>query len=153
MAGASVKIDYEFADKEITKRLKALADAGEDLEPFFTDVGEGLLNSHHDRWEQQVDPSGDAWQALSDKYLRSKKKRESKFPKAIMRLEGFMFDTLAYNADSQGLELGTNRVQGASMQFGDEKRGIPQRKILGVSEDDEIMIIDRLTDHFESALR
>lgn len=149
MAGASISIDYEFPDKAVADRLRALVDAGEDLEPAFIDIGEGLLNSTHDRWEQQVDPEGNAWEPLDPKYQARKKKNADK----ILVLEGFMRDTLAYNTSPRSMEMGTNLIQGATHQFGDEERGIPARPFLGVSEDDEQMIQDILQDHFEEALR
>lgn len=149
MAGASISIDYTIPDKEIAARLRALADAGEDLEPAFIDIGESLLNSHRERWDSQVDAEGNPWEPLNPKYQARKKKNADK----ILVLEGFMRDTLAYNTSPSSLELGTNRIQGASMQFGDEDRGIPARPFLGISADDEQMIIDTLHDHFLDALR
>ncbi len=150
MAGASISIDYEFPDKAVADRLRALVDAGEDLEPAFIDIGEGLLNSTHDRWEQQVDPEGNAWEPLDPKYQARKKKNADK----ILVLEGFMRDTLAYNTTKSSLELGTPiEKYGATHQFGDEERGIPARPYLGFSEDDDQMIEDILLDHFEEALR
>ncbi|WP_273152819.1 phage virion morphogenesis protein [Methylophaga thiooxydans] len=148
MAGASISIDYSFPDKAIAARLRALVDAGEDLEPAFIDIGEGLLNSTHDRWDQQVDPEGNPWEPLDPKYQARKKKNADK----VLVLEGFMRDTLAYNTSSQSMEMGTNLIQGATHQFGDDDRGIPARPYLGVSEDDEQMIIDTLHDHFQEAL-
>lgn len=149
MAGASISIDYEFPDKEIAARLRKLIDAGEDLEPAFIDIGEGFLNSTHDRWEQQVDPEGNPWEPLDPKYQARKKKNADK----ILVLEGYMRDTLAYNTSPRSMEMGTNLIQGATHQFGDDERGIPARPYLGVSEDDEQMIEDILQDHFEEALR
>ena len=64
-----------------------------------------------------------------------------------------MRDTMAYNTDSHGLEFGTNRIQGATMQFGDTERNIVARPFLGISTDDEQMILDTLNDHFEYAMK
>lgn len=150
MAGASISIDYEFPDKAIAARLRALVDAGEDLEPAFIDIGEGLLNSTHDRWEQQVDPEGNPWEPLDPKYQARKKKNADK----ILVLEGYMRDTLAYNTTRSSLELGTTvEKYGATHQYGDEERGIPARPYLGFSDDDDQMIEDILLDHFAMALK
>ena len=149
MAGASIKVDYKFSDKEVAKRLKALVNAGEDLEIAFTDIGEGLLNSTHERFDYEIDPDGNPWAGLYVDYQKRKKKNKDK----ILVLDGFMRDTLAYNADSQGLELGTNLIYGATHQFGDEDRGIEARPFLGISADDEQMILDTLHDHFELAMK
>ncbi|MDF1589862.1 MAG: phage virion morphogenesis protein [Gammaproteobacteria bacterium] len=113
MAGASIKVDYTFSDKEVTKRLKALVNAGEDLEIAFTDIGERLLNSTHERFDDEVDPDGNPWAGLYVHYQKRKKKNKDK----ILVLDSFLRDTLAYNPDSQGLELGTNLIYGATHQF------------------------------------
>lgn len=148
MAGASISIDYKLPDKEIAARLRALVDAGEDLEPAFIDIGEGLLNSTHDRWDQQVDPEGNPWEPLDPKYQARKEKNAEK----VLVLEGFMRDTLAYNTSSQSMEMGTNLIQGATHQFGDDDRGIPARPFLGLSADDEQMVLDTLMNHFDNAI-
>ena len=149
MAGASITIDYEFDDKRIVDALKRLADAGADMETAFVDIGESLLNSTRQRFEYMEDPDGNPWAGLMVDYQKRKKKNKDK----ILVLEGFMRDTMAYNAFRDGLELGTNRIQGATHQFGDEERGIVARPYLGISDDDEQMILDTLHDHFEYALR
>lgn len=148
MAGAAITIDYKIPDKEIAARLRALANAGKDLETAFTDIGESLLNSHHERFNYEMDSEGNYWESLYTDYQNRKKKNKDK----ILVLDGFLRDTLAYNADGQGLELGTNLIYGATHQFGDEERGIVARPFLGISADDEQMILETLHDHFEAAL-
>jgi phage virion morphogenesis protein len=147
MAGASIRIDVDFNEKQIANRIRALINAGENLEPAFIDIGEHLLNATHDRWERQIDPDGNPWAALDPKTLRYKKKNKDK----ILVLEGYMRDTLAYNTTSFSLELGTNLIQGATHQFGDETRNIPARPFLGITEEDEQEIIAILHDHYQSA--
>jgi len=154
MAGASISIDYEFNDQRIIDALKRLERAGADMEPAFMDIGESLLNSHRDRWDQQVSPDGEAWEPLSEKYRARKKKNKDK----ILVLEGFTRDTLSYNSFNDGLELGTNRTEKGfpfpiAHQLGSEKNNLPARPFLGLSEADEQMIMDTLEDHFDLALR
>ena len=148
MAGASITIDYQFNDQRIVEALRRMERAGANMEPAFIDIGEGLLNSHRARWAQQISPDGQTWEPLSEKYRARKKKNADK----ILVLEGFMRDTLAYNTSRTGLELGTNRIQGATQQFGDPERGIPAREFLGLSPEDEQMVIDTLLDHYELAV-
>tara|TARA_R110002050_G_scaffold269917_1_gene412428 strand:- start:47232 stop:47681 length:450 start_codon:yes stop_codon:yes gene_type:complete len=149
MAGAAISIDFEFNDDRVLKALRKLADAGADMEPAFIDIGESLSNSTRERFEAQESPDGEPWAALNPKYQARKKKNADK----ILVLEGFMRDTMAYNTDSHGLEFGTNRIQGATMQFGDTERNIVARPFLGISTDDEQMILDTLNDHFEYAMK
>jgi phage virion morphogenesis protein len=146
MAGVSITIEQNISET-VAQKLHELMQAGVDMSGPFTDIGEGMLNSTRQRFEEQVDPQGEDWEPLNPKYQARKKKNADK----VLVLEGFMRDTLAYNADDQGIELGTNRIQGASMQFGDDERGIPERPFLGMGEDDDDMIVDILQDHLEQA--
>lgn len=149
MAGAAITIDYQFPDeREIANKLKRMVDAGEDLEPAFIDIGESLLNSTHDRFDNMEDPDGNPWVSLYVDYKNRKKKNKDK----ILVLDGYLRDTLAYNTNSQGLELGTNLIYGATHQFGDDDRGIEARPYLGINADDETEIIAILNDHFADAL-
>ncbi|MEW4983077.1 MAG: phage virion morphogenesis protein [Cycloclasticus sp.] len=144
MAGASISINAEFNDQQVVDAFRRLVDKAENLEPVFADIGEALLNSHRDRWDRQESPDGEPWAKLDPKYQARKKKNAGK----VLVLEGLMRDTLAYNVSASRLELGTNFVQGATHQFGDKSRGIPARPFLGISDEDEVEILEILRDHF-----
>ena len=148
MAGVAITIDHEFDDKKILAAFQKLAAASADMEPAFIDIGEGLRNSTIERFDWQESPEGELWEMLDPKYQARKKKNADK----ILQLEGYMFGTLAYNTHSEGLELGSGRDQAASMQFGDDDRNIPARPFLGVSRDDEWMILDILHDHLQLSM-
>lgn len=148
MAGASIRIDYSYDDSEIQDLFDRLILAGADMEAAFTDIGEHLLISHHERYEQGVSPDGTPWEPLDPDYQARKKKNADK----ILVLDGFMRDLLAYNQSANGLEFGTNQIQGASHQFGDESRGIPQREHIGISTSDEAEIKNILNDRLAAAI-
>lgn len=149
MSGSSLKLDIHYSQREATDALRRLAVAGGDMEPAFRDIGEALLNSHQERFERQESPDGDRWEPLSDRYLARKKKNRDK----ILILEGDLRDLLRYQASQDALELGTDRIYGASHQFGDDSRGIPARPFLGLSDDDQQIVLDILSDHLKSALK
>jgi len=144
MAGSSVKIQLELDDSQIKQAFKRLIDAGIKLEPVFGSLGEALLNSHKARFKAQESPGGDPWQELDAAYQAKKPRNADK----ILVLEGYMRDLLAYNASAHQLELGTNLIQGATHQFGDDSRHIPERPFLGISHEDEQAVLTIVQDHF-----
>ncbi len=66
---------------------------------------------------------------------------------------GHLRDTLRYQATAKQMELGTNRIYGATHQFGDPQRNIPERKWLGLSEADRRMIVEVLHDLLRRILK
>ncbi len=148
MAGAGINIDYQYQDRHVLDALDRLIQSGRKLEPVFADIGEYLQQSHADRWARQVDPDGAPWAPLSPRYAARKKKSSDK----ILLLDGYLRDLLAYNASDSGLEFGTNRIYGATHQFGDPARHIPARPWLGLSATDETEVLDILSDHLTAGL-
>lgn len=143
MAGASVTIDYHFDDREVIDAFNRLIQFGGDSEALFADIGEYLLISHEERFERQEAPDGTPWEPLNPKYQARKKKNQD----LILVLEGYLRNTLAYDPRPDSLEFGTNRIYGATHQFGDESRGIPARPFLGISADDESKILAIVRQH------
>jgi phage virion morphogenesis protein len=146
MAGASIRID----DREVLEALKRLEQAGGDLTAAFSTIGEKLLRSHRERFNQQRDPEGKPWAPLSPKYRARKKRNQDK----TLVLYGYLSSLLRYQVGAGGtrLELGTDRVYGATHQFGDPKRNIPARPYLGLTDDDRRMILEVFNDHHRRAL-
>lgn len=139
MAGANVTLD----DAQLQRLFKDLIKQGSDLEPVFRDIGEHLLISHPERFEQQVSPDGDLWEPLAPKTKARKKRNKSK----ILIESGDLMEMLSYDADSDELLFGTNKIYGATHQFGDEDRNIPAREWLGLSDDDVDVITDIVRRH------
>ncbi len=148
MAGSSLRLDIKINQREITDALRRLAEASGDMEAAFGDIGEALLNSHQERFERQESPDGARWEPLSPRYLERKKKNRDK----ILILEGDLRDLLRYQASADGLELGTDRIYGATHQLGDDRRNIPERPFLGLSDEDQQTVLEILNDHLMRAI-
>lgn len=145
MAGAFVEVDARAAERALGK----LAAAAGNARPALVEIGEQLIQSHHQRWDRQVGAQGRSWAPLSPRYQRRKKKHQDK----ILVLDEILRDTLHYQADNESFEFGTGRIYGATHQFGDPRRNIPSRPFLGISEDDEREITEILAEHLDRALR
>ncbi|MGB4948788.1 MAG: phage virion morphogenesis protein [Candidatus Competibacter denitrificans] len=137
MAGAFIIIDYN--DAEIQEALQSLQAKLGDLTPVFRDLGESLLISHRERFNRGIGPDGAPWPALSPH--THKKKNQDK----LLVLDGWLRQ-LNYQASGTELRLGTDRLYGATHQFGDPDRHIPARPFLGLDEGERAAILETLAD-------
>lgn len=114
----------------------------------FESIGEQLQIIHRKRFKQQIDPDGNAWTPLSEKYLASKKEKGAY--KDILQYTGKMLDTLTHQATDYGVKFGSNAIQAASQHYG--RDGIPSRKFVGINNDDRAIIAEEIKDAYESWL-
>lgn len=132
MSGAFVKIDTIGAD-EIRDALDRLATRAGNLTSVFADIGKYLLVAHDRRFATQRSPEGDPWAPLSPRYLARKRRNRAR----ILVLDDLLGGTLRYQTTAEGLVFGTDRVYGATHQFGRPEAGIPARPFLGLAAEDE----------------
>jgi phage virion morphogenesis protein len=147
MAGAAIKIDIQ--DQQVLDAFNRLLHAVQDPEPAWRDIGEYLLISHRDRFDRQVDPEGRPWAPLSPQY----RARKSRNRDIILVFNGYLRDLLRYQTSSTEFVFGTDRIYGATHQFGDPDRNIPPRPFLGISDNDRREILDIFNDHLRAAWR
>lgn len=146
MAGASIEIRID--DAELRRGLQQLETRLGDLTPFFRDIGEALLNSTRERFRSQTAPDGTPWAALSPGYRARKNKNKN----LILTLNGYLRGTLNYHAEKDRVRIGTPLIYGATHQFGRPEKNIPARPFLGLSADDETMLLDALHDWLARSL-
>ena len=142
---ARLTIDVTGIDTA-AKQLGALAAAGRDLTPVMRDIGEYLVRSTKDRFEQERAPDGSPWQPLSETTRRRKKRNKNR----ILTESGLLGGQIAYQAGPAEVLVGSGRVYAGTHQFG-AKRGafgrtakggpipwgdIPARPFLGLSDAD-----------------
>tara|TARA_B100002049_G_C16074172_1_gene374181 strand:+ start:294 stop:749 length:456 start_codon:yes stop_codon:yes gene_type:complete len=145
MAGAKIQISTEGA-QAVSDVLTQLVNNLDDLAPALGNVGEHLMLTHRDHFDEQRSPDGEPWQALSSEYAKRKKKNKDK----ILRLNDVLRDTFAYNIGDESLEFGTNLIYAAIQHYGGTSdmiprlAAIPARPILGLSSDDEKEVIEIL---------
>ncbi|PLX49125.1 MAG: phage virion morphogenesis protein [Desulfobulbaceae bacterium] len=176
MAGAGLAISVEIDDRQVREALTSLEKAGGNMHLAFQDIGEYLLISHRERFDNEQAPDGTPWEPLADSTLRRKmlkgvrrgkgKKRKSlttsRGTKAgaikalagskILVERGDLRDLLRYQAGGDSLEFGTDRIYGATQHFGDDDRNIPARPYLGLSDDDEAEVLRIIQAHLDDAM-
>lgn len=159
---AGIKLSVEFEHGALSGALNRLLRLGRDPAPAMRDIGEYLMVSTRKRFAAQKTPEGTAWTPLSQVTLGRKKKNAGK----ILIERGDLMGLLRYQADRQKVDLGSDRVYAAVMQFGARKgsfggtkRGapipwgdIPARPFLGLSGDDRKEIEQIIGDHIARAL-
>ncbi len=141
MAGASSLIEIDYDDADVRAALKKLLAKLGSLEPVFRDIGESLLISHRERFDRAVSPDGVSWPDLSPAYQQRKRRNRDK----ILVLDGWLRQ-LNYAASGTELRIGTDRVYGATHQFGDPSRHIPARPFLGLDDAERNELLDALAD-------
>lgn len=112
MSGA--RIEFDFDHRQVTQALNAGAAALGEPEKILQDLIDPLIRIHQARFKAQQSPDGTPWQALSPRYLASKRRNKDK----ILTSEGLLRNTLRGQVDGDSLLFGTDRPYGAIHQFG-----------------------------------
>ncbi|MCC4259195.1 phage virion morphogenesis protein [Pseudomonas aestusnigri] len=160
MAGARVELelDSQSAIAALREALQLL----QEPQRLQRDIGEHLINSTRDRFRDERGPDGEAWQALSPRYLANKEPNPGK----ILQRSGHLARQISYQIQDGDLFVGTDRIYGATHQFGAKQgqfgktsRGGPipwgtiaARPFLGVSDSDADEIIALCRDHLKRRL-
>ena len=129
MADVNIEIDIREAGA-IQKALNRISRAGQNLRDPLSDIGEHLLNSHRKRWGLKQSPDGAPWEPLSELYAA--RKRQKRPAAVILVYDDVLHGTLRYQIRGNALELGTDRLYGATHQFG--RDNVPARPFLGLSK-------------------
>jgi phage gpG-like protein len=119
-------------------------------------VGEYMLVKTRERFDDEIDPDGQRWQALAPSTIESKRRRKQgggrrarvRAGAADILKESFLLrDTIAYQADSTSVRVGTPQEYGIFHQSDAPRSKIAQRKFLGVDTEDLVEINEIVTDY------
>lgn len=173
-------IKVEIDDKQVLAALNRLLETGADMTPAMQDIGEYLVTSTRQRFQDGVAPDGTPWAPNSQTtYLLYLDKFGSSFGKKTGRLtktganraagkkpglgETKQLSTKIHaRATAHSVEVGSALEYAGTFHFGAKKHSftggktpwgdIPARPFLGLSEDDKAMVLDILQEHLEGAL-
>lgn len=143
-----------IVEENVVSGLANIDQALSDLTEPLGDIGELLLMSTQDRMNKGEDVDGNPFAPRSQTTLDRYKKRGLKFG-APLSQSGTMRKGVHYSHGADWLEIGSNAIQAAVMQFGAAKGtlgngspwgDIPERRFLGVSEEDEIGITETINE-------
>ena len=152
-----MRINIDLDDHAVRQAFNRLLSAGADVSPLLQDVGERLLTSTKDRFDDQKAPDGTPWAPLSAATKARKKKNKDK----ILIQDGYLKGQIDYQIGGDTLLVGSSLIYASTHQFGAEKgsfgktkRGapipwgdIPARPFLGLSDDDRRDILEIVSDY------
>jgi phage gpG-like protein len=151
---ANLRVELTIA--EATDLIQGLENRLGDLTPAMKGVGEYMLVRTRERFDEEVDPSGQKWRSLAPATIASKQRRKKKPGKRarvragatdILRESNLLRDTIAYNTYSTSVRVGTPQEYGVFHQSDEPRSKIPQRKFLGVNAEDLAEIGEIVTDY------
>nr|WP_307726407.1 phage virion morphogenesis protein [Trichlorobacter sp.] len=146
-----VTINHNLPDAQ--KRLEALARKAGTIQPALKTIGLALEANIRERWDKEIDPAGNKWQALKASTLKRKAKKKK--PLKILLQD----DQLRFNINSQvegsNLIIGSPQKYAAVHQLGGPagRKGrqftMTARPFLGISKQDEADILDEIEQHLK----
>lgn len=134
-------IRIEVKDDEVTAALAALSARLANMTPVMQEVGEFLVASTKDRFGRSEAPDGSKWAPKSPV-------TEGRDRRPLFGPSGKLSQQIFAVPGPTSVEVGSNRIQAAMMQFGGTRAAyahlwgdIPARPFLGVSETDRAGIL------------
>lgn len=143
-------LDISFSGMDETlAKLLAMQQRGDNLRPLFLKIGDDMVEVTKKRFETATDSDGNAWVKNSDVTLANKSGTKP------LTNHGDLAASIDYQPlGDYGVEIFTNAVQGAMMQFGGTKAefsnlwgDIPARPFVGLSNADKQHILDLTLDY------
>lgn len=161
MAMYSIELKNEAVEVAINRLIAALADKT----PVMQDIGEALLASTEERYDQGVAPDGTPWLPKSIHTVAAYESGNDRIDYRPLFKTGTMRRTLFTATDADQAEIGSNAIQAAVMQFGASKGAfgtasngaslpfgdIPARPFLGISDQDRSTVIEIVEEWLQDA--
>ena len=132
------------------KGFKKLLNKLEDTRQAHSEIADVLESSTKLRFKDTEDPEGNQWLPLKyprsrkrDKAAKSKRSKSGKSSSKDKPLNdsGNLKRSIKSNFDLESIRVGTNLEYAPPHQLGSEKKNIPARPFLGLSNEDRLDII------------
>lgn len=149
-------IEVKIDDEKIVKALQGLQRSVGNISPALKIIGEVLVESTKQRFVTTTDPDGNPW--LLNSVLSTLLYKEGDRP--LTGETGSLMDTINYQLIGQDtLEIGSPMEYAAMQQFGGTKSefpflwgDIPARPFLGISAEDEAIILSTIDDFLTDSI-
>ncbi|MGX2039883.1 phage virion morphogenesis protein [Methylocaldum sp. MU1018] len=146
-------IEITISTAALDRALTHLEQAGRNLSPAFKDIGEALINSTRERFDEGRGPDGTRW--ADNRPVTLARKNGAK---PLIGETGLLSTEIHYDAGPTRVMVGSNKEYAAMQQFGGKKSefphlwgDIPARPFVGVSKADEEEILAIVLDHLKRA--
>lgn len=148
MAEISVNSD------EVIKALASLKSNLGNLKQPFSDIGEELVDSTKKRFSTHTAPDGTQWQDNSPVTILLKGFDNPLTGETLSLQRG-----IQWQIEGDELQVGSSSLYAAIQQFGGTKEefpnlfgDIPSREFLGLSSDDETILLDIISSYIENSI-
>lgn len=146
----SITID----DDQVLQALNEMQQRSLRLQPAFKAIGEAMVASTHERFQEKEAPDGTPWAPLSQTTI------DRKGHGRILEGETHQLARqIHYEAGDDALEWGSSMIYAAMQHYGGEQSefphlwgDIPGREFLGVSSEDRDEVLDTLSLYLEGGL-
>lgn len=161
--------EIQITKDEITGALTRLSAHLSDLTPVMQEIGEILVDSTKQRFGQGVSPDGIRWAPKSPVTLAKYGARTSNRIdiRPLFGPSGALSSQIFANATADSVEVGSPMIYAATQQFGaaqgafgrTSRNGpipwgnIPARPFLGISAEDEVNILNAISESLVTAAR
>ncbi|XHE13668.1 phage virion morphogenesis protein [Agrobacterium deltaense] len=140
MSGVSFQVTLD--DEAARLRLVELVERMDNPRGFYKNVGELLLNSVGDNFDNESGPDGQRWRGLSQVTRELRQRKYGNSPLTILRVTGSLRGSYNYVASDEDVRIGTSKIQAALLHFGGQagrnhKVTVQARPQVGVSSNDE----------------
>ncbi|MGV1825588.1 phage virion morphogenesis protein [Agrobacterium vitis] len=146
MTGISYKATID--DQDMREKLAEFIGKMRRPAGFYKNVGEHLLNSVKDNFENESAPDGNRWKTLSQSTRDLRSKKYANAPTTILRASGDLMNSINMLASDTDVRIGSSLIYAAIHQFGGDaglgkKVTLTARPYLGLSaaDEDEVMAI------------
>ena len=166
MPGATITVTFE--DREVAEALHRMASRSRDMTPVMRDIGEHLLNTTRERFDNAQAPDGTPWAPLSEvtKQRKGRGGHPGNAEKILIESGALHTHGLVYQVGRDKVEVGSPLEYAGTQQFGAARGAfssmskgapipwgdIPARPFLGLSDDDGKEIVAIINHHFERAI-
>jgi len=109
-----------IVDPGIQEQLRRLGRRMSDMEPVMAEIGEIVLESIQENFQQEGRPV--KWHGLADS-TKAQRRAQGRSAGRILNRSGAsgLFGSINYRADSDSVAIGTNRIYGPTMHYGARK--------------------------------
>ncbi len=151
-------ITVELETEELDRVLSQISAGLSDMSGLMNDLGNYMLVSHQDRMQRGEQPDGQSFAPRSQTTIDIYTRQGKSFGMPLNQ-SGTMRQQIAFNYGEDWVEIGSNAIQAAVMQFGAEAGSlgpnapwgdIPARPFIGLSGEDESEMIGVVIDWLDS---
>jgi phage virion morphogenesis protein len=153
MAGSESSIAIDYDDNEIRQALERLESISGQLQPAMLEISEYLHERTRENFDNAQSPDDIPWAAMNEATLERKQKKGVPINLPLHGESLHLRDTIFPFASNYEAGISTGpatQAYAATHQFGDDGRNITARPYLGMSDADEIEILDIINDHIGS---